>query len=82
VLAFSYIFLGFLPSHVSMKHILIIEPSWKVTLIARLYIWIIFVKSEEDVLLGEPFICSLFMELGLGISHNYLLLLRPIYILG
>ena len=38
VTAFSYIFLGFLHSHVSTKHIYVIEVSWKVTLIAGLHI--------------------------------------------
>ena len=38
VTTFSQIFLGFLPSHVSAKYIYVIEASWKVTLIAGLYI--------------------------------------------
>ena len=37
VSAFPYIFLGFLPSHMFMRHIPVIEASWKVTLIARLH---------------------------------------------
>ena len=65
----------------SVKHIPVIEPSWKVTLIAELYIWTIFIKSEEYALLRQPFICSLFMDLGLGVFHNYFLILGLTYIL-
>ena len=41
-----------------------------------------FIKFEEYVLLGQPFICSLFVKLGLGVFHNYLFILESIYILG
>ena len=38
VTTFSQIFSGFLPFHESAKYIYVIEASWKVTLIAGLYI--------------------------------------------
>ena len=61
-----------------VKHVPITEPSWKVTLIAGLY-----VLNNIHLVQGvQPFIYSLFMELGLGVFHNYLLILGPIYILG
>ena len=44
--------------------------------------WAIYIKSEEYVLLGQAFIYFLLMEHGLGVFHNYLLILGPIYILG
>ena len=37
VAAFPQIFLGFLPSHMFMRHVPIIGASWRVTLIARVH---------------------------------------------
>ena len=42
--------------------------------------WTILIKSEEYVLLGRPYICSLLMEFGIRVFHHYLLILEPIFI--
>ena len=51
--------------------------GWSLWLLDYIF-WTLSIKSEENVLLRSPFLYSVLMGLGSGISHNYLLLLKPI----
>ena len=59
-----------------MRHVPIVGASWRVTLIARTRIRTALIVSEEEFLLELPSIHSLLGKLQIGISNNYLFLLR------
>ena len=81
VAAFPWIFLGFLPYCMFMRHVPIIGASWRVILTVGIDIWAAFIISEEQFLLGPPSFRSLLMRLQIGTPNNYLFLLGPFNVL-
>ena len=58
-----------------MRHVLITGAFWRFILVAGIRAWAIFIISEEELLLGSPFVRPSFISLSLGNPVNYLLLL-------
>ena len=58
-----------------MRHVPISGVSWRVTLVAGICTWAVFIISEEELLLGSPSVHPSFISLLVGNPDNYLLLL-------